>query len=100
MKNQRFALIEAILEIHGAIKRVHLQRAFGLAPAGATRTITEYRETHPDHIVFKPGLKCYVKGDKFETLNLAQFNVDSHKFYEAACIMAGETIVLIENRVA
>lgn len=100
MRNQRFALMEAVLEIYGQIMRIHLQRGFGIAPAAATRLIANYREIHPDAIIFDTVLKCYVKGHKFQTAELAQFHVDAQKFYEAACIMAGEPIVVIEKRVA
>jgi hypothetical protein len=99
-RNPRFALIEAVLSIYGRIMRVHLQRAFGFAPAAATRLLADYREAHPEGITFDTVLKCYVKGQKFKTAELQKFNVDEKTFYDAACVMAGEPIVVIENRVA
>jgi len=42
-RNPRFALIEAVLSIYGRIMRIHLQRAFGIAPAAATRLLADYR---------------------------------------------------------
>ncbi len=99
MRNSRYALMEAILEIYGALLRVHLQRAFGIAPAAATRLIAAYREAHPDAITFNTVEKRYMKGNAFQLSELAKFNVTPQTFYDAACVMAGEPIVLIDSRI-
>lgn len=98
--NQRFALIESILELYGQVMRVHLQRAFHISPAAATRILANYRKAHPDCIRLGTAYNRYVKNTKFQTVNLAQFDVDAQKFYDAACIMAGEPIVQIKKYLA
>jgi hypothetical protein len=97
--NRRFALIEAILELHGGFRRVHLQRAFDLGPATATRVIADYCDMHPGAIELDGATKSYRKGMAFQTSELDQFAVNATRFYDAACVLAGGPIVQFESRI-
>lgn len=59
-QRERLAYIEFRLYFLGEVGRADLMKRFGVAPAGATRDFSLYRERLPDNIEFNNGTKTYV----------------------------------------
>lgn len=95
--NSRFALIEAVVLLFGQFRRIHLRRGFDLAPATATRILTDYCKQHPGELVYDGASKSYKAGELFCASELAKFGVEAQRFYEAACLLAGGQIVQTET---
>ncbi|MAD75994.1 hypothetical protein [Pseudoalteromonas sp. SR41-6] len=90
MNSIRFSFIEAMINVHGSIKRCHLCRAFGVTEPTATRIFKEYRVKYPKNIVLDQSSKSYKKSDSFKVENL---KIEANEFLNAAQIMSENLIV-------
>ena len=99
--NPRFAFIEAMITVHGLIRRVHLMRGFNLKEATGSRILTEFKMSNPGVIHFCLKKKYYIAGSHFfdaECSNLKMHNVSAEAFLDAVQIVAGTQIVKYEQR--
>jgi len=85
MRQARLAFIEAHLEVHGSIGR---RDFLDCASATATRVLTQYRELHPDVLVFDPEMRRYVAPAPLEL---------HHLKVAASDFMAAYNLIYLEN---
>jgi len=64
-QRERLAYIEFRLYFLGEVRRADLMKRFGVAPAGATRDFSIYKELFPDNIGFDSVSKIYVIRESF-----------------------------------
>lgn len=65
-QRERLAYIEFRLYFLGEVRRADLMRRFGVAPAGATRDFSLYKELFPNNIEFDTVSKTYVIREDFK----------------------------------
>ena len=97
--NRHFALIEAVIVAHGGVTRIHLQRAFDIAEAQATRIFSSYRALHPNNIALDNSDKLYKPMQTFRPVELEKFCVNAERFLDAAQVLAGQQIVQLRTTV-
>lgn len=95
----RFRFIEAVLMIHGMIRRVHIERAFWVQPAAASRIITEYKEAVPGALTCTRSAKYGAGAVNLPTPGFQPvfLNVAPQEFLAAAELMAGQEIIKVEQ---
>lgn len=67
-QRERLAYIDFRLYFLGEITRADITARFGVAPTGATRDLSMYRESAPENIVFDGSSKTYRIGPGFRAL--------------------------------
>jgi len=65
-QRQRFRFIESILLWEGSVQRRRVCDQFGVAANHVTKDLRTYQEERPDSLEFKPNIRAYVPGPKFE----------------------------------
>ena len=67
-QKERLAYIEFRLYFLGEFSRQDLSARFGMAPAGATRDIAQYKRLFPENIGFDSASKRYTLGKNFQAM--------------------------------
>lgn len=67
-QRERLAYIDFRLYFLGEVTRADITARFGVAPTGATRDLSTYRESAPENIVFDGSSKTYRIGASFRPL--------------------------------
>ena len=65
-QRQRFRFIESILLWEGSVQRRRVCDQFGIAANHVTKDLRTYQDERPDSLEFKPNIRAYVPGPKFE----------------------------------
>lgn len=63
---QRQRTIDLLVDHYGNVNRKVIMEMYGIGAAQATRDIRQYRETHPNNLVFSDKEKAYYKSVNFE----------------------------------
>ncbi|WCH25213.1 hypothetical protein [Aeromonas salmonicida] len=87
----RLRFIEAMLALHGEVRRCHLQRAFGFGSASpASNVLSEFRALFPEAMVLDGKTKTWLACAGFVPVLLT---VEPQEYLHAAQVMAVEQIV-------
>lgn len=63
---RRFAYIETCLYWGTGVTAPHLGQVFGIARQNAQKTISDYRQQHPDNMIYDRSQKCHIATDRFK----------------------------------
>ncbi len=88
VQRERLAYIDFRLYFFGEIGRPDLISRFGVAPAGATRDLAQYREIAPQNIIFDASSKIYRIGQVFSPV----FNHASQRVLSALALGFGDGV--------
>ncbi|OUS51446.1 hypothetical protein BM607_009315 [Shewanella sp. SACH] len=92
-----FRFIESVLMVHGVIRRAHIQRAFMVESATASKVIANFKKASPSAIKMSRDAKYGGGNINVRSINFEPMFLQSspHEFLAAVELMAGQQIIEI-----